>query len=73
MTQATPATLTVEEAARKLGISRGLAFRLARNGRLPAWRLGRRLLICRPALEAILKDPARAAQIASGRKTRVAA
>jgi excisionase family DNA binding protein len=62
MTQSTAATLSVEEAAELLGISRGLAFRLAREGKLPAWRLGKRLRICRPALEAILRDPNRYTQ-----------
>ena len=47
-------TLTVEEAAHLLGISRGLAYELARSGKLPVIRLGRRLLIPRIALERML-------------------
>jgi len=49
-------TYTVEEAARALGISRGLAYQMVREGRLPALRLGqRRLIIPRAALEDLLK------------------
>jgi len=47
-------TLTVEEAAHLLGISRGLAYELARSGRLPVVRLGRRLLVPKVALERML-------------------
>ena len=46
--------LSVPEAAKVLGISRGLAYELARSGRLPALRFGRRLLISRAALERML-------------------
>ena len=49
-------TLSVEEAAHLLGISRGLAYELARSGRLPALRFGRRLLIPRAALEKMLNE-----------------
>ncbi len=44
-------TITVEEAARLLGIGRSLAYEAARCGELPAIRVGRRLLIPRVALE----------------------
>lgn len=47
-------TLTVDEVAALLGISRGLAYELARCGKLPALRLGRRLLIPRSALKDLL-------------------
>ena len=50
-------TLTVEEAAYLLGISRGLAYELARGGKLPVVRLGRRILIPRVALERMLERP----------------
>ncbi len=46
--------LTVEEAAGMLRISRGLAYEMVRTGRLPSIRLGRRLLVPRPALERML-------------------
>ncbi len=51
------ATLTIDQAARVLGISRKLAYRLARDGRLPAVRLGRRWVISRAALERLLELP----------------
>jgi excisionase family DNA binding protein len=49
-------TLTAEEAACLLGISRGLAYELARCGKLPVVRLGRRILIPRAALEKMLSQ-----------------
>lgn len=47
-------TLTVEEAAVLLGISRGLAYELVRRGEIPALRLGRRVVVPVRALEAML-------------------
>jgi excisionase family DNA binding protein len=49
-------TFTVGEAARLLGISRGLAYELVNRGELPAVRLGRRLVIPRRALEQLLDE-----------------
>ena len=46
--------LTVEEAAAYLRISRGLAFAAVRDGSLPSLRVGRRILIPRRQLEALL-------------------
>ena len=46
--------LSVPEAAKILGISRGLAYELARSGQLPVVRLGRRLLVPKVALERML-------------------
>ncbi len=43
--------LTVPEAAKLLRISRGLAYELVAQGRLPHIRLGRRILIPRHGLE----------------------
>ena len=51
-------TLTVEEAAGLLGISRTLAYELVTRGELPSLRLGRRLVVPRRALEALLDAPA---------------
>jgi excisionase family DNA binding protein len=42
--------VSVTEAAELLGISRGLAYELARDGQLPSLRLGRRLVAPRAAL-----------------------
>ena len=50
-------TLTVSQAAAALGISRNLAYEAARDGRIPALRIGRRLLVSRRALERLLEDP----------------
>jgi excisionase family DNA binding protein len=45
-----PLTISVEDAARLLGISRGLAYEAARRGEIPVIRLGRRLLVPRAPL-----------------------
>ena len=47
-------TLTVAEAATRLGISRALAYELVAQGRLPHVRLGRRIVVPRRALDAIV-------------------
>ena len=54
MGEADRLTLSVEEAAHLLGISRGLAYELARSGQLPVVRLGRRLLVPKVSLELML-------------------
>ena len=46
--------LTVDEAAAYLRISRGLAFAAVRDGTLPSIRVGRRILVPRRQLEALL-------------------
>ena len=50
-------TLTVEQTARVLGLGRGLTYQLVREGRIPSIRLGRRLLVPRRQLEAMLLEP----------------
>jgi excisionase family DNA binding protein len=45
-----PDVLTIDETARLLRISRGLAFAAARRGDIPAVRVGRRLLVPRARL-----------------------
>ena len=47
-------TLTVEEAARDLGIGRGAAYFAAQRGDLPVIRIGRRYVVPRAALERML-------------------
>ena len=47
--------LTVEEAARRLGIGRTLAWQLVRDGQLPSVRLGRLVRVPARALEDWLK------------------
>ena len=50
-------TLTIPECAKYLGIGRSTAYELARTGRLPVLKLGRRLLIPKAALERLLEGP----------------
>jgi len=50
-------TITVEEAGRILGISRGLAYQMAREGRIPTIRFGKRLVVPRWAIEHLLQEP----------------
>jgi excisionase family DNA binding protein len=50
------ATVTVEQAAEILGVSRSLAYEAVRNGRIPSLRIGRRWLIPRQALERLLVE-----------------
>ncbi len=47
-------TLTVEEAAARLGIGRNAAYVAANKGQIPAIRIGKRLLIPRAAFERLL-------------------
>lgn len=49
-------TMTIPEVAKALGISRGLAYDLARRDALPikVIRLGRRMVLSRRAVEALL-------------------
>jgi excisionase family DNA binding protein len=54
-------TLSVEEAARLLGISPGLAYQLVHRGELAAIKLGRRILVPRHAVEALIGQPDTAA------------
>ncbi|TVP66081.1 MAG: DNA-binding protein [Nitriliruptor sp.] len=47
-------TLSVEEAGRLLGISRGAAYRAAGRGQIPTIRVGRRLLVPTARLHQLL-------------------
>lgn len=47
-------TISVPEAGRMLGIGRNQAYKAARNGDIPAIRVGRRLLVPKEALERML-------------------
>lgn len=49
-----PPILTVEQTAKVLGISRGLAFTGVRNGDIPSIRIGRRILVPRDRLRQML-------------------
>ncbi|MHB1486639.1 MAG: helix-turn-helix domain-containing protein [Acidimicrobiales bacterium] len=48
-------TMTVEEAATALGISRATAYEAVSRGEIPAIRIGRRILIPKVALEKLLE------------------
>jgi len=50
-------TLSVEEAAKLLGIGRNLAYDRVKMGEIPVIKIGRRLLIPRAALEKLLAEP----------------
>lgn len=47
-------TVSVEQAACVLGISRGLAYALVGRGEIPSLRLGRRIIVPRRALDRML-------------------
>lgn len=47
-------TVKVEDAAKMLGISRGLMFRMVREKRIRSLRFGRRILISRKLIDAML-------------------
>lgn len=49
-------TYTVPEVARLLGISKAHAYELIRIGRVPAIRLGRRILVPRRLLDGFLEN-----------------
>lgn len=49
-------TLTVEEAADVLGISRSLAYELVRRGDIPSLHLGRRIVVPIRGLEALVEE-----------------
>lgn len=51
------ATMTVEEAAALLGISRMSAYAGCARGEIPSLRIGKRLIVPRIALEKLLADP----------------
>ncbi|MBA7499455.1 hypothetical protein ES704_02199 [subsurface metagenome] len=50
-------TLSVEEAAKVLGIGRNLCYDRVKTGEIPVIKIGRRLLVPRAALEKLLADP----------------
>lgn len=47
-------TLTIEEAAKLLGIGRSAAYNAAKSGEIPTITIGRRLVVPVPALERML-------------------
>lgn len=49
-------TISVDAAAKWLGISRGLAYEMVRQGKIPALRFGRVIRVPRHALEQLLDN-----------------
>ena len=49
-------TLTVEQAGELLGISRALAYEMARTGKLPTLRFGKRIVVPKKAIENMLES-----------------
>ena len=47
-------TLTVEEAAARLGIGRNAAYRGVRSGEIPSIKIGNRIVVPKAALNALL-------------------
>jgi excisionase family DNA binding protein len=47
-------TLSVDDAARLLGISRSLAYEGVRMGQIPSIRIGKRIIVPRAALDRML-------------------
>ena len=62
-------TMTVPEAARRLGIGKNQAYYAAQSGELPSIKLGKRVLVPIAALEAKLAN----ASLAQGRQAKKAA
>jgi len=56
-----PATMTVEEASKRLGVSRNTGYEAVRLNQIPSIRIGRRILVPRAALERILAYGSQAA------------
>jgi excisionase family DNA binding protein len=50
------ATMSIESAAKRLGIGRSAAYEAARNGQIPVIRIGKRLLVPIVAMERMLAE-----------------
>lgn len=50
-------TITINETAERLGISRALAYKAARNGEIPMIKVGKRFLVLRAGLDKMLSCP----------------
>mgnify|MGYP001581108125 FL=1 len=63
--------LTIKEAAEYLRISRSLAYAAARRGELPIIRVGRRLLVSRERLDALVRTAGSANGVIGSRKVSI--
>lgn len=62
-----PLAITIDEAARRLGISRTTAYSRAKDGTLPVRRLGSRWLVSVKALEKMMDiEPRPAGELSDG-------
>ena len=61
-------TYTVEEAARLLGVGRGTAYAAVKAGEIPSVRIGRRVLIPRHSLLALVASDTGGAEAAPDRR-----
>jgi len=61
MNKDAPATISVPEAGRQLGISRNSAYEAVRRGELPVVRFGRLIRVPMAALERLLANAGKAA------------
>jgi excisionase family DNA binding protein len=50
------AVLTIEEAGRLLNVSRPTAYNLAKSGKIPVLKLGRKLMVPKASLDRMLSD-----------------
>lgn len=50
-------TITVDECAKLLGISRGLCFQMVHEGKIPHLRFNKRILIPKWAIQHLLQEP----------------
>jgi excisionase family DNA binding protein len=57
MKKKSAATISIDEAAEVLGVSRGSAYKAAHAGELPIIKIGKRLLILRDKFEEMLDGP----------------
>ena len=57
MTDTGTLTVTIDEAAKRLGIGRNQAYEAARSGQIPVIRIGKRILVPVHALEQLIKGP----------------
>ena len=56
--------MTIMEAAKELGISKGSAYEAARTGEIPTIRIGRRLIVPRVAFDKMLAQAGKPAAVA---------
>ena len=61
-----PYAISIAEAADRLGVSKSYLYQLAKEGRLPVVRLGRRVLVPVESLQGLLTSPQTTATLPPG-------